>query len=207
MCATPLVLPSPRHRYSEAAHIRAREHGGPDLTENLLYLCPNCHVLFDGGAYVLTDDLTVVDTVADRLLTELERHRWHYIDRNHVRDHRPHWISRNPSPRTPCRQGATQARTGILPHEMAAASGLGAFLQSSHVTFTAARPILPRAVLQARLARAGEVPDGSSPKPTTGQQQHRRKPLRIATHRQDHTLAEPTPTSKNTGEGPACSPS
>ncbi|MGW1405360.1 HNH endonuclease [Streptomyces sp. NPDC002403] len=73
ICATTLFLPSPRHRYSEAAHIRAREHGGPDLTENLLCLCPNCHVLFDAGAYVLTDDLAAVDTVTGRLQAELKR--------------------------------------------------------------------------------------------------------------------------------------
>ncbi|WP_330334895.1 HNH endonuclease [Streptomyces sp. NBC_00536] len=63
MCATVLALPSPRHRYSEAAHIRAREDNGPDIVENLLCLCPTCHVLFDAGARVLTDDLTIVDTV------------------------------------------------------------------------------------------------------------------------------------------------
>ncbi|MHC3456144.1 HNH endonuclease [Streptomyces prasinus] len=98
ICATTLVLPSPRHRYSEAAHIRAREHGGPDLTENLLCLCPNCHVLFDAGAYVLTDDLGVVDTVTHRLQAELKRHRWPYINPNHVRHHRHHWTSRNLAP-------------------------------------------------------------------------------------------------------------
>lgn len=63
MCATVLALPSPRHRYSEAAHIRAREDNGPDIVENRLCLCPTCHVLFDTGARVLTDDLTIVDTV------------------------------------------------------------------------------------------------------------------------------------------------
>ncbi|MEU7730664.1 HNH endonuclease signature motif containing protein [Streptomyces sp. NPDC040724] len=50
MCAEVLVLPSPRHRYSEATHIRAREDNGPDIVENLLCLCPTCHVLFDAGA-------------------------------------------------------------------------------------------------------------------------------------------------------------
>ncbi|MFC4464020.1 HNH endonuclease [Streptomyces xiangluensis] len=94
------VLPSPRHRYSEAAHIRAREDGGPDLTENLLCLCPNCHVRFDGGAYVLTDDLTIIDTVKDRLGVKLKRHQWHYINSDHVRHHRLHWTSRNPAPLT-----------------------------------------------------------------------------------------------------------
>ena len=100
ICATTLVLPSPRHRYSEAAHIRAKEDGGPDLTENLLCLCPNCHVRFDGGAYVLTDDLTIIDTVKDRLGAKLKRHQWHYINSDHVRHHRLHWTSRNPAPLT-----------------------------------------------------------------------------------------------------------
>ncbi|MEV0742161.1 hypothetical protein AB0I51_40940 [Streptomyces sp. NPDC050549] len=31
-----------------------------------LGLCPNCHVLFDVGTYVLSDDLTIVDTIKDR---------------------------------------------------------------------------------------------------------------------------------------------
>ncbi|MEU2909989.1 HNH endonuclease [Streptomyces massasporeus] len=90
MCATTLVLPSLRHRYSEAAHIRPREDGGPDLTENLLCLCPNRHVRFDGGAYVLTDDLTIIDTVKDRLEAKLQHHQWHYINSDHVRHHRLH---------------------------------------------------------------------------------------------------------------------
>lgn len=100
ICATTLFLPPPRHRYSEAAHIRAREHGGPDLTENMLCLCPNCHVLFDAGAYVLTDDLGVVDTVTGRLQGALERHPWHYINPDDVRHHRHHWTSRNAGARS-----------------------------------------------------------------------------------------------------------
>ncbi|WP_435225606.1 HNH endonuclease [Streptomyces sp. Tue6028] len=100
ICATALVLPVPRHRYSEATHIRAREHGGPDLTENLLCLCPNCHILFDSGAYVLTDDLAVADTVTDSLKANLKRHQWDYINHDHVRHHRRHWTSRNPAPLT-----------------------------------------------------------------------------------------------------------
>ncbi|WP_406016643.1 HNH endonuclease [Streptomyces sp. NBC_00984] len=96
ICATTLVLPSPHHRYSEAAHIRAREDGGPDLTENLLCLCPNCHVRFDGGTYVPTDDLTVVDTVEDRPEVKLKPHQWHYINPAYVRHHRHRSTSRNP---------------------------------------------------------------------------------------------------------------
>lgn len=38
--------------YAEAAHIMPLgiPHNGPDKLENLLCLCPNCHVLFDGHA-------------------------------------------------------------------------------------------------------------------------------------------------------------
>ncbi|WP_137968419.1 hypothetical protein [Streptomyces antimycoticus] len=36
---------------------------------------PNCHVRFDGGAYVLADDLMIVDTVEDRRGAKLERQR------------------------------------------------------------------------------------------------------------------------------------
>ncbi|MFB8039230.1 HNH endonuclease [Streptomyces sp. NPDC056004] len=78
------------------------ERGSP--LWNLLCLCPNCHVLFDAGAYVLTDDLRVVDTVTDRPQSELKRHRWHYINPDHVRHQRHHWTSRNPAPLSRGRQ-------------------------------------------------------------------------------------------------------
>ncbi|MFD3457255.1 HNH endonuclease [Streptomyces sp. NPDC058691] len=47
---------------SEGAHIQAlgSPHNGPDTTDNVLCLCPTCHVMFDGGAIVLTDDLTIM---------------------------------------------------------------------------------------------------------------------------------------------------
>jgi predicted restriction endonuclease len=47
--------------YSEAAHIRplGRPHNGPDVPENVLCLCPNCHVLFDYGVAFVDDDLQV----------------------------------------------------------------------------------------------------------------------------------------------------
>ncbi|CAM5551718.1 HNH endonuclease [Streptomyces avidinii] len=91
MRAEVLVLPSPRHRYSEAAHIRAREDNGPDIVENLLRLCPTCHILFDAGARVLTDDLTIVDTVTGQPGKRIELHRWHFIDSRYVRHHRQRW--------------------------------------------------------------------------------------------------------------------
>lgn len=48
--------------YSEGAHIRPLgvPHNGPDTLENILCLCPNCHVLFDGHALTVHPDRTVL---------------------------------------------------------------------------------------------------------------------------------------------------
>lgn len=48
--------------YSEAAHIRPLgiPHNGPDTLDNLLCLCPNCHVLFDGHALTVSRQGTVL---------------------------------------------------------------------------------------------------------------------------------------------------
>ena len=91
MCREVLVLPAPLNRYSEGAHIRARGDGGPDTVENLLCLCPNCHVLFDFGARALTDDLRIIDTVTGTHLGQLNVHRWHRIDVRFIRHHRRRW--------------------------------------------------------------------------------------------------------------------
>ena len=47
--------------YAEACHIKplGRPHTGPDTPENILCLCPNCHVLFDELALSINDDLSV----------------------------------------------------------------------------------------------------------------------------------------------------
>ncbi|MCW2929006.1 MAG: hypothetical protein JWM86_2974, partial [Thermoleophilia bacterium] len=40
-----------------------KPHNGPDALNNLLCLCPNDHVRFDGGSIIVTESLEVVDTV------------------------------------------------------------------------------------------------------------------------------------------------
>jgi putative restriction endonuclease len=47
--------------YAEACHIKplGRPHNGPDTPENILCLCPNCHVLFDELALWINDDLFI----------------------------------------------------------------------------------------------------------------------------------------------------
>ncbi|GAA4885015.1 YDG/SRA domain-containing protein [Saccharopolyspora cebuensis] len=58
-CRTRLVVGDRAH--SEGAHIRplGRPHDGPDTPNNMLCLCPNCHIQFDGGALLVDDDLAM----------------------------------------------------------------------------------------------------------------------------------------------------
>jgi hypothetical protein len=62
----------------------------------------------------------------------------------------------------------------------------GAPMTLSHVTFAAARPILPTAALRPRSIRPSALPDDPSPKSALSQRQYRQNPLRTATGRQDH---------------------
>ncbi|MFF8629412.1 HNH endonuclease [Streptomyces werraensis] len=76
--------------YSQAAHIRGlgSPHHGPDELQNLLCLCPNCHVLFDGlEIYVDTDGL-VRGTRGDRAPRPLRRDPGHPMDEAHIAYHR-----------------------------------------------------------------------------------------------------------------------
>ena len=61
--------------YAEGAHIQplGRPHNGPDTADNILCLCPNCHVLFDGWAFSIADDGTLLGAL-DGNLNEIETH-------------------------------------------------------------------------------------------------------------------------------------
>lgn len=86
-CGTRLPLPGGRG-YSEGAHIRplGRGHDGPDVSSNVLCLCPNCHVLFDKGALVVDTDMKVwVNGEPTRMLVVDDRH---VIDDEHLVYHR-----------------------------------------------------------------------------------------------------------------------
>ncbi|GAB2742240.1 YDG/SRA domain-containing protein [Amycolatopsis magusensis] len=85
MCGTRLTI---RGRgYSEGAHIRAlgRPHDGPDEAENVLCLCPNCHVRFDGGEVLIDSDLSF-DLDGEK--RQLLRRPGHVVKREHVDYHR-----------------------------------------------------------------------------------------------------------------------
>jgi putative restriction endonuclease len=88
-CGTRIEVPG--GSYSEGAHIQAlgRPYNGPDRTDNVLCLCPNCHVMFDAGAIVLTDDLAVLKHGVS--VGPLRTHRQHSISLECVRKHRERW--------------------------------------------------------------------------------------------------------------------
>lgn len=68
VCGETLTLPG--GRYSEAAHIwpLGRPHNGPDTPDNILCLCPNHHVLLDGGG-IWIDAHNVVQPLGTPLRT------------------------------------------------------------------------------------------------------------------------------------------
>jgi putative restriction endonuclease len=59
ICGTRLETPA--GAYAETCHIRpvGRPHNGPDVAENILCLCPNCHVLFDELSLWINDDCSL----------------------------------------------------------------------------------------------------------------------------------------------------
>ena len=67
-------ISTPQGNYAEAAHIQplGRPHNGPDVTENVLCLCANCHVKFDRGAIGVADDFTLIN--ADGKLRQVKGH-------------------------------------------------------------------------------------------------------------------------------------
>ncbi|MGW2656749.1 YDG/SRA domain-containing protein [Streptomyces sp. NPDC001478] len=86
-----ITIETPGGTYSEGAHIQAlgRPHNGPDRTDNVLCLCPNCHVKLDAGAIVIEDDLTVVENGVPS--GPLRTHPHHALSLDCIRSHRERW--------------------------------------------------------------------------------------------------------------------
>lgn len=65
----------PGGAYAEGVHIKplGRPHNGPDSPDNILCLCPNCHVLFAGWAFSIEDDGRLVGALSGNL-TESDLH-------------------------------------------------------------------------------------------------------------------------------------
>lgn len=83
-------LATPKGAYAEAAHVRplGRPHQGPDVTSNVLCLCPNHHVLFDFGMLYISHDLTVTDRASGISFGRLNEVPEHEVDPQYLRYHR-----------------------------------------------------------------------------------------------------------------------
>ncbi|WP_399088884.1 YDG/SRA domain-containing protein [Streptomyces sp. BBFR2] len=100
ICESRLQVSPEGEAYSEAAHIQAlgKPHGGPDVLENVLCLCANCHALFDRGALQLSDHLEVLDGLTREIKSKLTKIREHNIKIEYVRQHRQRWDDRFSTP-------------------------------------------------------------------------------------------------------------
>jgi putative restriction endonuclease len=68
VCQT--FIPTKIGRYAEGAHIKplGKPHNGEDNTDNIICLCPNHHVMFDRGAFSISDGLNLLGNLSGRLL-------------------------------------------------------------------------------------------------------------------------------------------
>lgn len=75
ICGTALKLPD-GSRYSEGHHLRplGKQHNGPDVTANIIILCPNHHALCDLGAIRLSP-------------SRLRHHREHRLGKHYLAYH------------------------------------------------------------------------------------------------------------------------
>ncbi|MFE7359209.1 HNH endonuclease [Streptomyces sp. NPDC057543] len=64
-------------------------HNGPDTSGNVLCLCPNCHMMLDAGAIVISDDLTVARGGVE--VGTLRTNPRHVHDMECVRQRRERW--------------------------------------------------------------------------------------------------------------------
>src|SRR5262249_12593516 len=73
--------------YAESAHIRplGSPHNGPDSSDNILCLCPNHHVLFDYGAFLISNDLNLIGIGRAERLRTVKEHR---LSSDHLAYHR-----------------------------------------------------------------------------------------------------------------------
>ena len=71
--------------YAIGAHIKGlgTPHEGPDIRENMLILCPNCHYLFDAFAFSIADDFSLIGKEG-----QLTVNRNHNIELDFIRYHR-----------------------------------------------------------------------------------------------------------------------
>jgi putative restriction endonuclease len=87
-----LTLTTPSSTYSQGAHIQGLgdPHNGKDTVNNMLCLCPNCHILFDFGAIYIQEDLKTIKNLITNTVQKLTIHKNHKLDLESVIHHRIH---------------------------------------------------------------------------------------------------------------------
>jgi putative restriction endonuclease len=81
-------LSTPAGPYAEGAHIKplGTPHNGPDDESNILCLCPNHHLLLDGGAIAFTDDFRIIGLPGNLKLCVK-----HSLGKQYIQYHRQHF--------------------------------------------------------------------------------------------------------------------
>jgi len=95
-----IVLLTVSGPYAEGAHIQplSGRHAGPDIPENVLSLCANCHTLFDTGTlYVDSNTRKVKSLVELNLIADLIEVKDHHVGDSYLDYHKEHIAGiRNP---------------------------------------------------------------------------------------------------------------
>ncbi len=83
-----IAIPTSAGLYAEAAHIKplGAPHNGPDVEGNILCLCPNHHVMFDNGGFMIADDLSLI-----KIEGQLRTIGQHCIELDFIQYHREHY--------------------------------------------------------------------------------------------------------------------
>jgi putative restriction endonuclease len=84
VCST--ALKTKTGLYAEGAHIKplGKPHNGDDISDNILCLCPNHHVMFDRGSFSIEDNGNFLGVVTGKLIS----HPKHVINLDNVKYHR-----------------------------------------------------------------------------------------------------------------------
>lgn len=80
------AIPTLSGRYAEGAHIKplGRPHDGKDSSDNLICLCPNHHIMFDRGAFSISNDLKFIGALDGQMILRKD----HIIDVTNLEYHR-----------------------------------------------------------------------------------------------------------------------
>ena len=90
LCMCTLTVPA--LTFSHGAHIQGlgHPHNGKDLVDNMLCLCPNCHIRLDYGAIYIQDDCLTAQDVITGSTSKLHVHPAHSLDLPSIQYHRLH---------------------------------------------------------------------------------------------------------------------